>query len=91
MVLIIGGLFIGLVAVVGHAQLGWFLVVPLLGAVLMVLAGFGNLRNGRPEATLEALNKWQREHPMAENREAARQDPPKAHREEPGPGPDTTP
>jgi hypothetical protein len=48
MILLIGGIFIGFIAILALAHLGWFAVIPLLWAVALVAAGIRQLRDGRP-------------------------------------------
>jgi hypothetical protein len=48
MILLIGGLFIGLVTILALGNLGWFAVVPALWAILMIAAGTQNLRGNKP-------------------------------------------
>jgi hypothetical protein len=49
MVLLIGGIFIGLIAILALSHLGWIAVIPLLAAILLIAGGIGNLVNGRPD------------------------------------------
>ncbi len=49
MVLLIGGIFIGLIAILALPHLGLIAVIPLLAAILFIAGGIGNLVNGRPD------------------------------------------
>ena len=48
MILLIGGVFIGLVTVLGMGQLGWLAIVPALGAILLIAGGIQNLSGNKP-------------------------------------------
>jgi hypothetical protein len=48
MILLIGGIFIGLITILSLSHLGWFAVILLLWAIALIAAGIQNLRGNRP-------------------------------------------
>ena len=48
MILLIGGLFIGVLTILSLSSIGWWSVLPALWAIALIAAGIQNLTGNRP-------------------------------------------
>jgi hypothetical protein len=60
LILLIGGIFMGLVTILNLSSLGWYDVVPVLWSLALIAAGIQKMYSGSPEERVRAVTEFQR-------------------------------